>query len=82
MAKVMGFQSQFLCVQIEKPCGSREFVATREYFPSNFYASIRQKSRWTLGIAYQGLQKYSMAGQWDRSLFFSCAIVRAWSTVC
>lgn len=62
MTKVMGFESRFLCVQIENENGKSEFVATREYFPSNFYASIRQKSRWTLGIAYQGLKNIQWHG--------------------
>ncbi len=29
-------------------------VATREYFPATFRASIRQKSRWIMGISLQG----------------------------
>ncbi len=31
-----------------------EPIATREYFPSTFAASVRQKSRWILGIGLQG----------------------------
>ncbi|WP_415062021.1 glycosyltransferase [Bdellovibrio sp.] len=64
MTKIMGFRSRFLCVQIEMPRGSKEFIATREYFPSDFFASIRQKSRWTLGIAYQGLDNIQWQGSW------------------
>lgn len=64
MTKVMGFRSQFLCAQIALPNGKSEFIATREYFPSNFFASIRQKSRWTLGIAYQGLKNIQWQGDW------------------
>ncbi len=33
---------------------SYNFIATREYFPKNFRASVRQRSRWVLGIAFQG----------------------------
>lgn len=64
MAKPMGFRSQFACVQLENETGVMEFIATREYFPSHFMASIRQKSRWTLGIAYQGMENI----QWSGSL--------------
>lgn len=64
MTKAMGFQSQFLCAQIDLPSGRSEFVATREYFPSGFFASVRQKSRWTLGIAYQGLKNIQWQGSW------------------
>ncbi|MDG0817371.1 glycosyltransferase [Bdellovibrio svalbardensis] len=64
MAKPMGFKSQFVCTQIESADGTKEFVATREYFPSKFMASVRQKSRWTLGIAYQGSQNIQWSGSW------------------
>jgi adsorption protein B len=33
---------------------SAEPVATREYFPSSFWRSVRQKARWVLGISLQG----------------------------
>lgn len=62
MAKPMGFRSQFVCVQVENDKGEREFVATREYFPAKFMASVRQKSRWTLGIAYQGTENIQWSG--------------------
>ncbi|MBO9666401.1 MAG: phage adsorption protein NrfB [Bdellovibrio sp.] len=62
MAKPMGFKSQFICAQLENEKGEREFVATREYFPAKFMASVRQKSRWTLGIAYQGLANLQWMG--------------------
>ncbi len=32
----------------------KEYVCIREYFPKNFHASVRQKSRWIIGIALQG----------------------------
>lgn len=32
----------------------KEFVATREFFPSTFKAAVHQKSRWILGISLQG----------------------------
>jgi adsorption protein B len=62
MTKPLGFRSQFACVQIEKEDGEFEFIATREYFPAKFMASVRQKSRWTLGIAYQGFQNLKWQG--------------------
>jgi len=30
-----------------------EYIATREYFPNTFSTSVRQRSRWVLGIALQ-----------------------------
>lgn len=32
----------------------RELVATKEFFPDRWAASVRQKSRWMLGISYMG----------------------------
>lgn len=60
--KHLGFRSDFVCVQYLKDDGSKEFIATREYFPSDFSASMRQKSRWTLGIAFQGLENLGWKG--------------------
>lgn len=34
----------------------KEFIATREYFPQKVKASIKQKTRWTLGICLQSLE--------------------------
>lgn len=33
--------------------GQCEFIATREFFPKAFRRSVRQKTRWTMGIALQ-----------------------------
>jgi adsorption protein B len=40
------------------------FVATREYFPRNARAAIRQRSRWVTGIALQGWEHHG----WTESL--------------
>lgn len=34
----------------------QEYIATREFFPRSFSDAVRQKSRWVLGIAFQGWQ--------------------------
>jgi adsorption protein B len=39
-----------------------EYIATREYFPKSFSRSIRQKTRWTVGIAFQGLEHLGWKG--------------------
>ncbi len=39
-----------------------ELIATREYFPSRLDASIRQRSRWILGIALQTWAKVGWPG--------------------
>lgn len=40
----------------------RTWVAVREYFPDEFWASVRQKSRWTLGIVVQGSRRIPWKG--------------------
>jgi adsorption protein B len=43
----------FACRALERPGAPAEYIATREYFPDAFGASIRQRSRWILGITMQ-----------------------------
>jgi adsorption protein B len=61
-----------------------DIIATREYFPNAFWAAVRQKTRWFIGISLQGWQLLGWRGTWaikylfwrDRKmLFFSHAIV-------
>lgn len=42
----------------------KKYIATREYFPSTFMASVRQKSRWITGIAFQGWASIGWKGGW------------------
>lgn len=49
-----GFQTLFVCLYQKLEDGQIDWIATREYFPAQTKASIRQKTRWTLGIAFQG----------------------------
>lgn len=60
-----------------------DYIATREYFPSRFWAAVRQKTRWTIGISLQGWKNFRWRGGWriryflwrDRKmLFFAQAI--------
>ncbi|WP_442497919.1 glycosyl transferase family protein [Methylobacter sp. sgz302048] len=39
-----------------------ELVCIREYFPDRFWASVRQKSRWVLGICLQGWKNLGWEG--------------------
>lgn len=49
----------------------REFITTREFFPDVFWASVRQKTRWVIGIALQGWKTFSWRGDWRvRYLYF------------
>jgi len=42
--------------------GREEYIATREYFPDTFTASIRQRSRWICGIALQTWRQIGWKG--------------------
>lgn len=37
-------------------------IATGEYFPNNFWAAVRQRSRWTAGICFQNWKMHKWAG--------------------
>jgi len=40
-----------------------EYIATREFFPDTFWGSVRQRSRWVLGIALQGWEQIGWTGK-------------------
>ena len=44
------------------PHGTTDFVATREYFPGNFRAALRQRTRWVMGISLQSWEKFGWRG--------------------
>lgn len=44
--------------------GREDPIATREYFPSGMGASIRQRSRWILGITLQTWEQVGWPGSW------------------
>lgn len=65
----LGFSTSFHCRYTQRD-GQRDFVATREFFPDGFWQSLRQKTRWTVGIAYQGRDALGWAGSWSEKYFF------------
>jgi bacteriophage N4 adsorption protein B len=42
-------------------------VATREFFPRNFRAAARQRSRWVAGIALQGWERHGWRQGWRQA---------------
>lgn len=42
--------------------GPRDWIATREFFPRRFSASVRQRSRWITGIALQTAERVGWRG--------------------
>ncbi|MFN0100912.1 MAG: glycosyl transferase family protein [Bryobacteraceae bacterium] len=58
--RIQGFR------QILLPAGP-DVVATREYFPRNWHAATKQRTRWVTGIVWQGLERHGWQGgpsQW------------------
>lgn len=49
-------------VRADPALKSRAPLATREYFPRTFRASVRQKSRWVMGISLQGCDTSCLGG--------------------
>jgi bacteriophage N4 adsorption protein B len=51
--RLAGRRAHFACRAVRRAGGGEEHIATREFFPDGFRASVRQRSRWILGIALQ-----------------------------
>ncbi len=70
----LGGKSAFASVDLGNLLGADNpdrFVATREYFPKKFVRSLRQKTRWNLGIIIQGIYTLGWYGKWwDRYFLF------------
>lgn len=61
MSHLDGFQSAFVNRYLNSN-GKKDFIVTKEYFPQKIKASIRQKTRWTIGINLQGLNLIGWSG--------------------
>jgi bacteriophage N4 adsorption protein B len=44
-------------------------VCVREYFPETFSAAVRQKSRWIIGIVFQGMKVHKWSSDWKLNYF-------------
>lgn len=50
---------------------NKELICIREFFPANFWASVRQKSRWVVGITLQGWANLGWEGDfWTKYMLF------------
>ena len=68
-AKRAGFKSAFAAVSADETRGY-DFVATREFFPRNLAASVKQKTRWIYGINFEAMRKLGWEGDfWDKYFF-------------
>jgi len=64
-----GLQQSFPCFYEQKDGNKKDWIATYEYFPKNLVRSIRQKARWTEGIALQAARKFGWFGTLVNCLF-------------
>jgi adsorption protein B len=54
------------CIQAFIPLArtaAHGFVATREFFPETWPSALRQRTRWVMGIALQGWERYGWSGR-------------------
>lgn len=61
----LGMRSNFSCDYFLDPDNDNqhEYIATREYFPQKFRQSVRQKTRWAMGISLQGYEQRKWVSQ-------------------
>ncbi len=64
----LGFRGHFACYHLGDE-SNPDFIATREHFPRTLWQSIRQKTRWTVGIAFQGTENIGWKGTLIQRLF-------------
>ena len=64
-----GFRAAFVLVNLPSPGNknkkkhsSTDWVATRAYFPRDFWRAVRQKTRWNIGIVLQAWQNVGWKG--------------------
>jgi len=50
-------------VPLVHPLGSKDFVATREFFPQSWTSAMRQRTRWVMGIALQTWERHGWKGK-------------------
>ncbi len=66
-----GFRSHVVSSYLQNEDGKQDFIATREYFPRHFQRSVRQKTRWTVGITFQGWKNLGWCGSlWNRYFLY------------
>ena len=44
-------------------------ISVREYFPDTFSTAVRQKSRWIIGIVFQGMKNNAWSHDWKMNYF-------------
>jgi adsorption protein B len=50
-------------VPLVHPVGTKDWVATREFFPQSWTSAMRQRTRWVMGIALQTWERHGWKGK-------------------
>jgi adsorption protein B len=62
----LGYRQLFIPLELD----GRALAATREFFPRNWRAAVRQRSRWITGIVLQGWEYHGWRGPANRLYWF------------
>lgn len=65
----LGLRQVFACHFYEERSGKKNWVATREFFPNSVGTAVRQKARWTEGIALQSPTHLEWFGSMTNRVF-------------
>lgn len=64
----LGYKTAYVNLQADK-YNPDSRIATGEYFPNNFWAAVRQRSRWTAGICFQNWKIHKWGGSLKTKYF-------------
>lgn len=64
----LGYKTEYVNMLADGK-NSNTRIATGEYFPNNFWAAVRQRSRWTAGICFQNWKMHKWAGTFRTKYF-------------
>jgi hypothetical protein len=64
----LGFKTSFVNLKTDRRHGNSR-IATGEYFPNTFWGSVKQRSRWIAGIAFQNWKIHKWQGSLKTKYF-------------
>lgn len=68
-AHEIGISQTFACCYLVQENKTKEWIATREYFPRSFKNSVKQKARWIQGITLESVQRLGWFGKVSNRIF-------------
>lgn len=64
----LGFKTGFFNVKLDRDDEASR-IATAEFFPNTFWASVKQRSRWVAGIVFQNWKAHKWSGNLSTKYF-------------